>query len=72
MPRPIKRLDHVSELQWEVNAWLEHFIAWRDSDIPMHDAVVAKQTDALEHASQILFDAFGQPDAIHKAENDDD
>ena len=65
---PKRRLSHVAKLQWEIDAWLQHCT---DFSITMNisDHKMQKQIDALEKASQLMFDAFGNPDLLHKAKN---
>ena len=64
---PKRRLDHVSKLQWELDAWLQHAINFQITMPDVADAKLQKQIDAFETASAVLFNAFGQPDGGHKA-----
>ncbi len=59
-----KRLENIDQLQWEIDAWMQHCIKWsEDRDI---GESCAKKAAALDKAAQTLFEAFGQPDPEEK------
>ena len=66
MALPKRRLKHIAELQWELDAWLRHMIEW--GSVIGRDSETDAQIEAMEKSSQLLFFVFGQPAAEYKEE----
>jgi hypothetical protein len=49
------RLENVDQLQWEIDAWIRHYVAWSKH------CDARSRIAALNAAAQILFEEFGAP-----------